>query len=70
MLLALKGAHVAMQNMSNVLGSGILKQPNIRIARRKGLLCIPCYNEEMVAITGNTGTLEPLTSDQEEIVML
>ena len=53
-----------MRNMSNVLGSGILKQPKIRIARRKGLLCNPCYNEKMVAITGNSDTLEPFTSDQ------
>ena len=52
-----------MRDMSNVLGSGILKQPKIRIARRKGLLCNPCYNEKMVAITGNSDTHEPLTSD-------
>ena len=53
-----------MRNMSNVLGSGILKQPKIRIARCKGLLCNPCYNEKMMAITGNTDTLEPMTLDQ------
>ena len=45
-------------------GSGKVKEPKIRIARQEGLLCNPCYNEKMVAITRNTEMLEPLTSDQ------
>ena len=44
-------------------GDGKMKEPKIRIARREGLLCNPCYNEKTVAITRNT-EIEPLTSEQ------
>ena len=45
-------------------GSGKVKEPKIRIARQEGLLCNPCYNENVAAITRNTEMLEPLTSGQ------
>ncbi len=47
-----------------MLGDGKVKEPKIRIARQEGLLCNPCYNENVAAITRNTEMLEPLTSDQ------
>ena len=44
-------------------GDEKVKEPKIRIAKREGLLCNPCYNEKTVAITRNT-EIEPLTSEQ------
>ena len=60
----IKKWQVALQITSSMPGGGKVEEPKIRIARQEGLLCNPCYNEKMVAITRNTEMIEPLISDQ------
>ena len=43
-------------------GDGKVQEPKIRIAKQDGLLCNPCYNEKMVAITRNT-EIEPTSEE-------